>query len=194
MDRIFFELQDAMQRPGCFLCHLEAAHEKRFLDTLFYEFVTDQGVRERLRTGGFCRNHAQKLFALRPSVLGMAIVYQDLLHQYLSSLRVPDPRQCLVCVDWNDRLNHLIRILTTRFAELEPFWGEETFVCLHHLAQFPDALRTRLEAATRKRLVDVLHHLSSFTEKFDYQKSGLPIEPREARSLQETMEFFSGKL
>lgn len=193
MDRTFFELKEILKEPGCFLCRLEEAHTRKFFETLFYEFVTDCGVREKIRSGGFCKTHAQKLFTLRPSILGMSIVYQDLLHRYL--LRETfQPESCLVCEDWKERHAHLTHLLATRFEELVPFWGEETFVCLHHLAQFPEPLRTRLEHVTRKALERIARNLSSFIEKFDYHKSGLPIEPQEARSWQEAMEFFTGGL
>lgn len=193
MDRTFFELQEALQKPGCFLCRLEEDHARRFLETLFYEFVTDYGVREKLRFGGFCKTHARELFTLRPSILGMAIVYQDLLKQYLAQ-GAPNPGHCLVCQDWEGRFAHIAHLLTTRFEELAPSWGAETFLCLPHLSRFSGPLRAELENRTREALERVARNLTAFIAKFDYHESGLPVEPQEARSWQEAMEFFAGGL
>lgn len=193
MDRTFFELREALGKPGCFLCRLEEAHTRRFLETLFYEFVTDRGARESIRTGGFCREHTQKLFTLRPSVLGIAIVYQDLVHRYLLG-EIPDPKRCPVCQDWEDHFLHIAHLLARNFEDLTPFWGKETFLCLPHLTRFSGSLRDHLEKATKAALQRISVTLSSFIEKFDYHKSRLPVEPEEARSWQEAMEFFAGGL
>lgn len=193
MDRTFFELQEAIRKPGCFLCRLEEDHTRRFLETLFYEFVTDCGVREKIRSGGFCKTHAQELFILRPSILGIAIVYQDLLKRYLSQ-EVPNPGHCLVCQDWEARLTHIVHLLTTRFRELAPSWGEETFLCFPHLARFSGPLKTELENRTRRTLERIVETLSAFITKFDYHQGELPVTPQEARSWQEAMEFFAGGL
>lgn len=194
MDRTLFELREALSEPGCFLCRLEEDHTRRFLDTLFYEFVTDCGVREKIRSGGFCKTHTERLFLLRPSILGIAIVYQDLLEQYLASHEVPNPQRCLVCQDWEEHLAHLIHLLTTHLEDLTPAWGEETFLCLPHLARLPEPLKGALANQTRKTLRRIADHLLAFITKFDYHKSGLPVEPQEARSWQEAMEFFAGNL
>ncbi|MBC7217447.1 MAG: hypothetical protein H5U36_04660 [Candidatus Caldatribacterium sp.] len=193
MDRTFLELREALGKPGCFLCRLEESYVRRFLEALFYEFVTDRGVREKIRKGGFCKDHARRLFALRPSILGIAIVYQDLLHQYLSGT-VPDAKLCPVCLGLQEYLTRIVHLLGKHWEDLHQSWGKETFVCLPHLASLPEPLRGRLEDTTKVTLQGILDTLSSFIEKFDYQKSGLPPKPEEARSWQEAMEFFVGDL
>jgi len=193
MDQTFFKLQEALTQPGCFLCRLEEDHGRRFLEGLFYEFVNDSTVRHKLLAGGFCPDHARMLFTLRPSVLGIAIVLQNLLQRYLDGGKRPDPAHCLVCQNWREHLQHLVHLLHTRWESLRNSWGEETFLCTRHLEEFSGAFRLELEEVVHRKLSGILGHLSHFVEKFDYHNTGLPITPQEARSWQEALEFFAGR-
>lgn len=193
MDRTFFELKEALQKPGCFLCRLEKEYTLRLLDGIFYEFVNDPQVRKTIAQKGFCREHARLLFSLRPSVLGMAIVYHDLLANYLNEHQ--EPSSCLVCEEWKEGYTRILRVLLTRWDELKSAWGGETFLCLRHLKDVSlEPLRPELEHLVDERLQGILKSLEGLIEKFDYRKSGLPISPREAHSWQNVMEFFAGSM
>lgn len=191
MDRTFFEIREALAQPGCFLCRLEEKYAERFLDGLFYEFVNDPGVRQKILAGGFCKDHARTLFTLRPSILGMTIVYRSLLENYLSGNEL-DPSLCPVCQNWEKRYAHIEHVLHTHWEELQDSWGGETFLCLRHLKNFPEPFRSKLEDLTRIALKNIHAALSKLVEKFDYHNISLPITPEEARSWQEAMEFFAG--
>ena len=121
MDRMLFRLQEALTRPGCFLCRLEEDYGRRFLEGLFYEFVNDSTVRHKLLAGGFCPDHARMLFTLRPSILGIAIVLQNLLQHYLDGGKLPDPAHCLVCQNSREHLQHLVHLLRTRWKACEAY-------------------------------------------------------------------------
>ncbi len=193
MDRTSFELREALRKPGCFLCRLEREHAVRLLEGIFYEFVNDPGVREKITQKGFCREHARLLFSLRPSILGMAIVYHDLLTHYLNGHQ--EPSSCLVCEEWKESYARILRALSNHWDELKSAWGEETFLCLRHLEEASfEPPHLELEHLVRERLWGILKSLESFVEKFDYRKSGLPISSKEAHSWQNVMEFFAGSM
>ncbi|WP_438316159.1 DUF6062 family protein [Candidatus Caldatribacterium sp. SIUC1] len=192
MDQTFFKLQEALTRPGCFLCRLEEDHGRRFLEGLFYEFVNDSAVRHKLLAGGLCSDHARMLFTLRPSILGIAIVLQNLLQRYLDGGKRPDLAHCLVCQNSREHLQRLVHLLHTRWESLRNSWGEETFLCTRHLEEFSGAFRLELEGVVRQKLSGILGRLSCLIEKFDYHNTSLPITPQEARSWQEALEFFAG--
>ena len=85
----FFELVEALDRPGCPLCRLSEASVRRFFASLGHEQVNDVGLRAELRArGGFCQRHAWHFLQASGSRLGVAIVYRDLLHHALAGLQM----------------------------------------------------------------------------------------------------------
>jgi hypothetical protein len=58
-----------------------------YLDTLFYEQVTDVGVRRKLRQArGLCNWHSERVRHLTMAALGVAIIAQDLLEEEIARL------------------------------------------------------------------------------------------------------------
>ena len=83
----YFDLKDAMKGPGCPLCSRMEALSLRFLDSLFYERVTDVGTRVNLaKAKGFCNWHAWMSTELPHSNSGIAIIYKDLLDMEIGRL------------------------------------------------------------------------------------------------------------
>lgn len=194
MERILYELKEALSQPGCPLCTLGKDAEKRYFDTLFYELVNDPATRQKiLRGGGFCPTHTALIFEERNSILGIAIIYRDLLGHYFDAETTS--LHCPLCQALKEKEHHLLAILRERWTELKPLWGERTFFCTRHLQalQNGDALKEEIVALTRKSLHTVQQNLSALIEKFDYRKSHLPLQEKEAASWQEALEFFAGK-
>lgn len=83
----YFDLKDAMKKPGCPLCSRMETLSLRFLDSLFYERVTDLWTRVGLRKAkGFCNWHAWMSADLPFSNSGIAIIYKDLLDAEIEEL------------------------------------------------------------------------------------------------------------
>jgi len=80
---IFHDLRDALAKPGCPVCRLNAAAAERYIDGLLWENVNDPSVREQFRRArGFCHQHSSKL--VRPGAsLGVAILMHDVLQSML---------------------------------------------------------------------------------------------------------------
>jgi len=58
------------------------------MDSLFYEYVNDRGVRERLRAShGFCNWHAWMATTIEHCQSGIALLYEHLLQDQIVSLR-----------------------------------------------------------------------------------------------------------
>jgi nucleotide-binding universal stress UspA family protein len=75
----YYDLSDALARPGCAVCRLVANAVDRYLRGLLHESVNNPGVRERLRaSSGFCREHSWQL-QRRGDPLSIAILWRDLL-------------------------------------------------------------------------------------------------------------------
>jgi hypothetical protein len=78
----YHDLLGFLKNTGCPVCHAENRGARRYLDSLFWESVTDGPIRARVRAAhGFCREHAALLVELLGSndALGIAIVYRDVL-------------------------------------------------------------------------------------------------------------------
>lgn len=88
-DRVgYHDLMADLKRPGCPVCHGAHRSAWRYLDSMFWEFVNDPGVRARLRAShGFCREHSRMALAVvvdQSAGLGAAILYEDLLHRLVT--------------------------------------------------------------------------------------------------------------
>src|SRR6266851_5104367 len=79
-DSTSFEVREALDQGGCPVCRLALRSVGRWLASVAYEQVNDIKLRDRLRAArGFCNVHAHRWLREVGSVLGTAIVYQDLL-------------------------------------------------------------------------------------------------------------------
>lgn len=79
-DLVFARVREALASGGCPVCRLVTHAVQRFLDNFLYERVNDPEMRDELRASwGFCPEHAWALPAQRNPVLGVAIVYRDLV-------------------------------------------------------------------------------------------------------------------
>jgi Family of unknown function (DUF6062) len=77
---------------ACPICTFVGRRMRAYIDTVFYEQITDVQVRATIReAGGFCRYHAQRVSDQRDA-LGTALVMYDLLVNELRSLRSADGR------------------------------------------------------------------------------------------------------
>lgn len=59
---IVCDLREALARPGCPICRLNATAAERYADGLLWEHVNDPRVRKEIRCAkGFCSEHGAKL-------------------------------------------------------------------------------------------------------------------------------------
>jgi len=86
-DSTSFEVREALDLGGCPVCRLALRSVGRWLASVAYDQINDIQLRERLRAArGFCNVHAHRWLREVGSVLGTAIVYQDLLTAALREL------------------------------------------------------------------------------------------------------------
>jgi len=83
----FIYLRDALDAAGCPICTLAERAAYRYLDNLFYENVTDPGIRLRLYDSlGFCNRHAWLATRIPHTSMGIAIIYEDLLRRVIDRI------------------------------------------------------------------------------------------------------------
>ena len=123
----FYDLLDALGKPGCAVCTIVARTRWRYLDSLAYENVNDPGVRAKLRESfGFCTRHAWYFVDTVRELFGAAIIYRDLLHTTqgltagATSANALDPSApCLACqAEW-DSAGYAIATLAEAIDEVD---------------------------------------------------------------------------
>ncbi len=86
-DVFYHELLEAMAAGGCPMCRLARKASDSYLNALIYEGVVDVGVREKLRNArGLCYRHAWRIARRRGSVLGVSIIYSDVVNTLVKAL------------------------------------------------------------------------------------------------------------
>jgi hypothetical protein len=84
---VYFGLLEACEKDGCPVCRIMEEASASYLDTLFYEQVSDIGVRRKLRRArGLCNWHSERVSHLTTAALGVAIIAQDLLEEEIARL------------------------------------------------------------------------------------------------------------
>lgn len=135
---------DLVAGEGCPLCSGRAAAERRFVDAVIGEAVTDVGVRRRLdASGGYCTRHATLLPVRerhrRGGTLGSAILLGSVMRARLTSLdqAVADggrrlvgrlealrrPPGCPVCQDVDSSIGSMLTVVLGRLGD--PAWVAE---------------------------------------------------------------------
>ena len=81
------DLIEALQTPGCALCHMGQRKSQRYVETLLNEAVTDVAQRDTWREArGLCHWHAWMATETPHSAGSLAIFYADVLHRDLEHL------------------------------------------------------------------------------------------------------------
>lgn len=89
-DRLYSDLLEACDKPGCPLCRVSLAFVRSYLESTMYERVNDGGVRAALRDArGYCNTHAWMLTEGHGVVLGSAIIQRDVLNAVLEATDAP---------------------------------------------------------------------------------------------------------
>jgi hypothetical protein len=189
-DSTTFEVREALDQSGCPVCGLALRSVGRWLTSVAYDQVNDITLRTELRAArGLCNVHAHRWLREVRSVLGTAIVYQDLLRASLRELaevtveRGPvwrallgtpaaDVGECPACrVQTQAEERYLTALLATAAADAHVLDGAEG-TCLKHARAAqrrggPGA--ERVVQQTQAAVERLLEELSEVIRKEDYR-------------------------
>ena len=119
---------EALQTPGCALCHMGQHKSQRYVEMLLNEAVTDVGRRDTWRQArGLCHWHAWMATETPHSAGSLAILYADVLHQdveQLAALTATAP------TTWRGRAQ---RSLVQRLQNWLRFWRQQRPCQVCHL-------------------------------------------------------------
>jgi hypothetical protein len=151
----YFELKDAFCEEGCPVCGLLLKWTRRYLHSLFYEYVNDLGVRGRLREShGFCNWHAWMASTIDNSQSGIAIIYEHLLRDQIGRLR--DFRAGIGPRSWWARLKAKLLRVENRPSILDERQRRAACPACTRREQFfeQDLLHTLLSSLTDQEFAD----------------------------------------
>lgn len=87
----YYDLTEAFGQSGCAVCRLLQRDVARLLDSILYEYATDRGMQARFRASrALCGKHGWQL-TQNNNALGIAILYEQSLHELLTILDQPAP-------------------------------------------------------------------------------------------------------
>jgi hypothetical protein len=139
---------EALQTPGCALCHMGQRKSQRYVEMLLNEAVTDVDQRDTWREArGLCHWHAWMATETLHSAGSLAILYADVLHrdlEHLAALTTAAPatrrwrsqralaqrlqgwlrswrqqQSCPVCSLWREQEHLYLHVLLDDWQELE---------------------------------------------------------------------------
>jgi hypothetical protein len=189
-DTTSFEVREALDRAGCPVCRLAVRSVGRWLTSVAYDQVNDIELRTELRAArGFCNAHSHQWLREVRSVLGTAIVYQDLLTAALRELaadnvqrgplmrallgsQTADVADCPACrAQMQAEERYLAALLATAAADPTAVERSEG-LCLRHARSAqrragPGA--ERVVQLTRAAIEHLLAELAEVIRKEDYR-------------------------
>lgn len=220
-DLVFARVREALASGGCPVCRLVTHAVQRFLDNFLYERVNDPEIREELRASwGFCPHHAWALPAQRNPVLGVAIVYRDLvgtlrerLDDVLRSrtrrrrateaavhLALRPAAPCPACLHRQRMEEVYVASLLEHSAdpEVRQALAGPAPLCLPHLIVAASVARsaeqlTRLLEDQRQALARLEADLSELVRKHDYRFRREGLTPDQGVSWTRALEVLSGR-
>lgn len=126
------DLHAAYGQGLCAICALNDRDERRYIDTMFYDQVTNVTWRAQIRDArGFCAAHTTRILAEGRSALGVALIADDLLKTVSAALgSAPRTRSSA----WS-RLHHAVAAGTRVVSAVRSI--RACPLCLHLRQQTP---------------------------------------------------------
>jgi len=146
----YYNLLNACADPGCPVCRAGAHSVKRYLKSIFNEFVNDHATRDNLlKSLGFCGEHSQLL--LNTSIadaLGASIIYENIVKKVLRELpgqnktkdiqsAVNRTRNCMACEQRNIVVDRSINEISNSLGDekMQNALQGSDGLCFPHLLQ-----------------------------------------------------------
>ncbi len=189
-DITYVLLKSVLQEKDCPICLLLVKHKEKWIDGLLYERVNDPNMRERIKSGGFCRRHLWDIFEYsdrHPGIdgLGISIILQDVLEAQISKLVTKDSEHfwgdgCILCESIIESEGRYLDSLASWFGDelLNNYRSSPSILCLKHFLAVSGRVefehRTLLYEVQLTKLKKLNVDLKSFVRKFDWNVREAP--------------------
>jgi len=206
------DLLNACTQPGCPVCRVGANSVKRYLKSIFNEYVNDPTMRDNLlRSLGFCIEHTQLLLNTRVAdALGASIIYENIVKKLLRELpqqsKVNDFKQasdrsgnCMACEQQDALFDRSLDEIRKTLGEekMQTALQKSDGLCFPHLTQVLERIKNTddiefLLALTKKQLETRQVEMAELIRKNDHRFQSEGISEDEALAWKKTMCMISG--
>ena len=213
------ELLEACSLTGCPVCRVGAHTIRRYLKSLFYEYVNDLDMRANLvKSLGFCDEHVQLLLSHKiADTLGASIIYEHLVKVILREFPKDSQSkelsrkiskfvsateglgECLACKHREETITYTLNQMGNALgdATLREALEKSDGLCMKHLSQLLDKIQKRDEidfllTLTRTRLETRQAEMAEVIRKNDHHHSSEKITEDEALAWRKSMSMLAG--
>ena len=183
-DIVWHELYDRLDTGVCPICSLIVTRTESFMNSILYEGVNDQSVRDLIcNAEGLCNAHAYQLLA-HGDPLGHAIIYSDVLNRIIEKMDITrepvkaNREKCFFC----QSVEHSESAYVKSFAEgltdeaFRTRYSENGILCVHHyrtvLGKIKDAsIQDFLKQTAIRKYRGLVNSLNEIKRKNDYRNS-----------------------
>lgn len=209
------DLLEACAQTGCPVCRVGARSVKRYLRSVFYEYVNDVDTRARLNKRlGLCREHVQWLLNTRTAdTLGASIIYENVVKIFLREFpknsltpkefsrwvtgllaNAENNGQCIACEQREAITKHSLREMSASLADekLRSALEGSDGLCFPHLAVVLELTEKPEDAAflmqlTRQKLESRRGEMAEVIRKSDHLSASEKITHEEALAWKKAM-------
>lgn len=213
------ELLEACALTGCPVCRVGAQTVRRYLKSLFYEYVNDRELRANLvKSLGFCGEHVQLLLSHKiADTLGASIIYEHLvkviLREFPKDSQSKDLSRrigkfvsaseglgkCLACHQREETVRYTLSQMSSALndAILREALERSDGLCLAHVSQLLEKVQDTedvdfLLTLTRTRLETRQAEMAEVIRKNDHHHSSERITQEEALAWRKSMSMLAG--
>ncbi len=199
----YYDFLDLFEQDDCPLCLMREKWANEFIDAFLYEGVNDKNFRKIIRdNGGICRRHAYDMMA-QGDPLAHAILYNDLIGDYLKNIDKNKKKGCLVCSKEEEADAIMYKTFMEYFSEDKDFYNKfaetKSCICRPHLKELKRLFKRN------KTLIDGLYevqienlkvakeHLEEIMRKHDYRYNNEQLTEDERLAWKRAVKLMVGK-
>ena len=208
----YYELINACADPGCPICRVSAHAVKRYLKSIFNEFVNDRAIRDNLlKSLGFCGEHSQLLLNTRiADALGASIIYENIVKKMLRELpkqnkekdlqnTVNRTKNCMACEQRNTVIDRSINEICNSLSDekMQNALQDSDGLCFPHLLQVLESNQNTDDAdfllsVTKTKLEIRQTEMAELIRKNDHNFRSEEITKEEALAWKKALSMDSG--
>ena len=214
------DLLEACAQTGCPVCRVGMRSVKRYLRSVFYEYVNDIDTRTRLNKRlGLCPEHVQWLLSTRTAdALGASIIYENVVKIFLREFpknpctpgefshwvndflaNAENNGHCIACEQREAITKHTLLEMSISLADekLRSALEGSDGLCFPHLAAVLEQVEKPEDAAflmelTSQKLESRRGEMAEVIRKSDHQSASEKITHEEALAWKKAMCMISG--
>ena len=208
----YYDLLNACTDPGCPICRVGAYAVKRYLNSIFNEFVNDRAIRDNLlKSLGFCGEHSQLLLNTRiADALGASIIYENIVKKMLRELpkqnkekdlqnTVNRTKNCMACEQRNTVIDRSINEICNSLSDekMQNALQDSDGLCFPHLLQVLESNQNTDDAdfllsVTKTKLEIRQTEMAELIRKNDHNFRSEEITKDEALAWKKALSMVSG--